>query len=340
MEHIRLKFYKASHFGFYSRRATTPRLYDMEFTFREFSGWVANKRVKATVAARQSEGGEFEKIFCAACKRDEENGDYLIVLWMGIDTGDGNSVGAIPSDANTNDEGTNLQENEFDPGSIPGYPLYFYVIPSQNVICPIKIGKNQCSMVPFKKYFLGYLANVSSMCNYVVNQDGDRVCVSYGRNPEQIEAQYHPKFEYSYWIRNDDRAFISDNRLSISKVIKSEVMVRESARDLMSRVLGTGNVANRRTIERESVKFKFEIDMIPSEEELREMLESYDHARGEFGDLKYGFKIGATIYWLEHSIQRFKYDAEVGKVNSIVYNLDDLIASLRDHRTEIIASIQ
>lgn len=123
------------------------------------------------------------------------------------------------------------------------------------------------------------------------------------------------------------------NRELIRKIIrKNKLTINNSQNQTLSQIfcniLSIGQYTP--PIGQTSHRIKLEIDYIPTEEELNEMISNWDDSHESFGWDNIGFKLQneSKIRWLSHSIARFKEDTNINRDSSGFFNQSDLPGEL------------
>lgn len=328
METIELKIYKIKKFGYYSRKQGVNALDDSMELLQNLKAWMSGLRIvdNCTYAGTDAPGSD--KTLCVSIVRNPPSNDLIITMWAGIDVGDKNAVGAITPQANP--DNVQVEENSFTPDSVPGYPIYFYVIPEYNLVTPVKINGSKNGIVGFNKYMNGFLQRCSKYVNYEVAENGDRKISHYG-NSEHGDYGYYPGFSYSNWQRGDMAGFLREKREDIKRVIKKDLTVRGRDGGILQRLFHIQSANDDRM---SGARFKYELDLTPSADELNAYIEECEADAN--GDVDYGFKIGSDVHWVSHSIQKHTFSANLRRRRGILYAGSSLLETLTGHRQRII----
>jgi hypothetical protein len=330
-----LKIYKMTRFGYYSRKSkdAAPPIVDIPELLNNLMAWSAKLPIVQNCTFAGGETIDSEKILCVSVVKYTSNNDFLLTLWVAIDTGDKNSVGAIPKGALTNSQVV-LEENTFSTGSIPGYPIYLYIIPELKIVTPVRINQGRNGIKEFKKYITGFLQRCSKYCNYETNEDGERV-VSYFGKKGSSELNYLPSFKYKNWQDKNISEFLIANREKIKKVVKTDLIVRTTERSVARRLFGISTENDSRLTD---VKFKYELDITPQEDELQAMIDEVVESEDNI-ELDYGFKIGSEMHWLGHALQKHRFTAEIRRRDNILFSASGVLSFLQGVRHTIIGEL-
>lgn len=335
MNTLDLKIYKIAKFGYFSRHQGAPPLGEFSDIITNLRTWIAGKNVVKNCTHCDSDAAGSEKTLCVSIVNSPVNNDFLITLWVGIDVGDGNSVGAIAANTVPGDDGVDIEENDFSVDSVPGYPVYFYVMADLGVLAPVKINGSKNGIVNLKRYFDGFLERYSKYVHYEMDERRNRKLKFYGNDSDE-NLNYYPIFKYSNWQRKDVREYISERRERIKKIIKIDHLVRAQERNSVSRFLGFGSAQGDNRLN--GVKFKYELDFTPTEEELQHIFENHD-SDDESRETEYGFKIDTDVHWLSHSIQKHRFTTELRRRNATLFSANSILTYLTSVRQHIINAL-
>ncbi len=333
MDRIDTKLYRIKQIGYYSRSPSAIPINNAKNLIENLKQWISTIPTIDTTTSPSDVDGVDEKIYCLSVVKSSHNNDHVITLWVGIDTGDGNIVGAIKPSSNAGN--IDLETRGFSDGSIPGFPLYFYVIPERNIIFPVRFNGSKNGIKIFQHYFYGFLTRYSSYCNYRTDEEGSRV-VDFHGPPNSRDLGYYPRFSYRTWESGSVRERLHENVERITRVLKRSMAVTSSDRNLVQRMAGiAGSAIDDRFI---GANFKYEIDYSPTVSEIDGMLSEYA-SDTDNSELDYGFKIGEDTVWLSHSIRKYTTFADVRKRQGILYSSSGIINALQSTRAQIITDV-
>lgn len=331
METIDLKIYQILRCGYYSRKQDVVALDDQSDLFTNLKTWISGQNIVNNCTYSGSDASGSDKTLCVSIIKDRDTKDQVITLWSGIDAGDKNTVGAISSRANP--ENIDVEERRFSEDSVPGYPIYFYVIPEYKLLTPIKINGSKNGIVGFNKYMNGFLQRYSKFVNYETDETGDRKITHFGKIDSE-ERGYFPMFKYRNWQRADIGDFLREKRDRIKRVIKKDITMRSRHGGILKKLFGFQSATDERIA---GVRFKYELDITPSAEELESYIDECD--QDQEGDLDYGFKIGSDVHWIGHSIQKHTFSADIRRRGGVIYSGASLLEVMKGFRSRIIDNL-
>lgn len=224
------QFYNIKQCGYYRRGENeTPEFGDMLTTLLDLKAWVESGREFGDTATytisddKEPQHTSLRESYCFDLEYSKESNQFLLVLWIGVNTGfsqlqSAKRAGKVGKVVVKDVQG--LSEED-----IPGFPVYFWILPKENIFASIRINKSPFTgQREMAEYFRGFL-----------NQYGRYVHKERTESPEFDRA-----FNLNYKnLRNDSKVDAIDdqeknNKIDTVRIIpkyKTELRLKPSERN-------------------------------------------------------------------------------------------------------------
>lgn len=286
-----------------------------------------------------------KKVYLKSIEKDDFTGDYLVVLWRAVGSGDG--VYGIPSNASLDDNQIYEASSDTDGEEVIwGEAAYYWFIPSLNLFASIKF-PNSITDTKFMNKYLKDFINLQSSMGIKKREelDGKHGCYT----KVTFEAQ---DGKNNLWLRIaskqcikiTDQADLVSIASQISHFVKREVISAETMKrgrwcSIFSDLPFISN-----EITRDTRKIELQIDASPTPEELGEMFEIYN---SEYSDTldgwsNLGFKKkdgNGGICWLNQFVLRSSLSIEnyEDTDSSGYYTAENLLGAIRTKRVPLLS---
>lgn len=330
---ISFKVFTVDRFGYYCNKKDTADLDDFNGYLNELTEWA--KDVDTLDSCTYTVKDITQSALFISCIESDVPGrkDKLLTLWQPVPTGAGNTVGALMPKSTSENLVTNIKT--FPEGSVPGYPLYYYIIPDERIVAPIKLEGTTPSFTPFKNYMTGFLEWHTGQCVYGKNEKGDTV-LKYHVTEEQ-DISYYPSFTYHKWQKTSAQDRIMQKCNQIKKIIKSDKIYHKRDTNYLQRLATKVFQSNKKR--GLGATFKYEVEITPTAEELTAIFDEYNLTHNDSDDaaLDYAFQINNKLQWLGHTIQEHTLTKNVRKRDAIFYASQQLLRAIGSQRDDIIS---
>lgn len=344
----RIRFYSIEECGYYSR-GKNGKKGNLEFgkvdeVLRDLENWIKGKKLNET----STYGDERDSMYPTYCYGVQSNdfGDYFITTWNKT-AESSKPIASIAGDGLVGKANVNL--TEILNGYIPGFPTYFWIIPSLNKIATIQFSEKKQGLVELRTYLKRFMESFSSYCvkGQTEEEESGEVSIeilgysNMGSNfPRPLTAQFRTKF-YENINRNLD--FIREKRIKIKKIFRQTSLSRDT--NEQATILGnifsfTGLIDQKK--ETQKVKFDYAIELpSPSEEELNQIISSWEEKANDLDNSqeKLGFHVAGEeqkVIWVDSSYFSQNFEIRVSQENDKFISLDSLKHSISDIRQSIL----
>ena len=334
----RIRFYKITQCGYYEH--SNFHFGNISEVLDNLKSWIAGKALNETQTYSvdpENNESNLLRTFCYSI--DSKSGEYLITTWN--ENADvGGKIASIDSLGITGS--ATIETAEISEGFIPGYPSFFWFIPSKNIFATIQFNTRLNGRKNLDVYLNEFL---STRAKYVIydEENGENKIVGYGESEENC---FHltPKFNSTLYKQPGEIEFIKQNRESIRKFIKKDKLKLERTEttnrwQTVYRFFTGQTPATSCSIE---PKVSIELEMTPSENELENIISQWqsDIESYPIGDVGFTLVGHPQPYWLRQSIASDEFELDVHySGQEILVPSDKLLEELQRRRNSILAIV-
>lgn len=246
-----------------------------------------------------------KKVYLKSIEKDEATGEYIIILWRAVGSGDG--VYGIRADARL-DDATLYDANDAADGArvIWGEASYYWFIPSKNLFASIRFPNSIADTNMMNKFFKDFIclhANIREKTREVrEGKQGAYTCVSFPATSEDESGNLWFRIYSKQYTKLTTRADLHAIARDITHFVKREVIAaRVEHQPDWTRLFG-GLPFISSEVTKDTRKVEVNIEAKPTADELRRILDQYseEYAGGMEGWRNIGFRkegVGG-ICWL------------------------------------------
>ena len=260
----------------------------------------------------------------------------VLGLWQESDTL-GERFGSLIGDSEVG--AAEVETADIPAGGIPGFPVYYWINPDRSLLVSIRLNTRTDAHKGVDKYLQGYLERFSSY----VQKDANNVIVGYGRDEDDIETKRYPRFDSTPIRYLTNVAFIRENRESIRKLLRHQVLHINTERDrsfLRHTLRAMGLLEPQRRGEQEELKYAAEIEFSPTSAELREILANYNNVVNDtWDDIGFLLEGDPKPYWLKARMRTSEVNLEVEFDEHGMVSIPTLAEAVSRMRARIYAAI-
>lgn len=337
-EDVRIDFYSVRRCGYYKRGESTPQFGGLDEVLLELRDWAfdGRKPLSETCTYEIAEGDSFLHTYCFDSKV-AKNKDVFLVTWNETET----LEGAMATVNGTDLAGqAKVRSTSVLPGHIPGYPTYFWFIPSSNAFATLRFSKQRANgHSALKRLISEFLAKCGSHAVYAKpNAESEIEIIGYRKGPKDKVIDVHPHFESKQKRFPGKLEYLRKNRSKVLKVIRKSTLTSESPddRSLWQKLLGNMGVVTEAGLKGE-LKVKSELPFIPSEQQMEEMIAQWDEDSGSKW-IDVGFKLRGEkdIKWLSHTAVKTIVSLDVVRDASGVISTSSIESAISGHRARLL----
>lgn len=246
-----------------------------------------------------------KKVYLKSIEKDNETGEYILVLWRAVGSGDG--VYGIRADARLDDD-TLYDANNAAGGErvIWGEASYYWFIPSRNLFASIRFSNSIADTSLLNTFFRDFMwlhSDIRAKLREVKEgKQGTYTSVTFPAQREGENGNLWLRINSKQYTKLTTRADLSAIARDITHFVKREVIAaREENRPDWTRLFG-GLPFVSAEVTKDTRKVEVNIEAKPTADELRRIFEQYndDYNGGLDGWRNLGFKkegVGG-ICWL------------------------------------------
>jgi len=346
MANIRVTCFRATRAGFYEHGHHEPVFGSYVELLEDVHHWANTPGllVSNTATFSVEEGDDEEAtenkhlpVYCYESVRDEDTGDALLTLWNETEHADGEVAGVHGNQAVGDAE---VEVQQFEEDSIPGYPTYFWFCPEHSLVAAVQeIGRYRLiGREGMHRYLTGFLSLFSQWA--IINEDDDTEIVGYGVNGEEHPRAVRPYFRSNPVDRPGQIEIIKRRRADIRKIIrKSEFPnLRPNQDNVFRSFLGSFFIPDQIDHPLVTDRYKIEMDYRPSRAELDDMIDSWQQEDFDgWNDLGFVMSGEQTPRWVSHSRARRDILIDFDRKNSTVIDAQSLLGGLTAFKNELLA---
>lgn len=335
-ETVRISFYRTKRCGYYDHR--THRFGDLPDTFRQMHLWSQGLALSLTKISNPQPDSELLPTYLMDIQKLGD--EWMFALWIQTPDHEGtvasisiNSVVGQPK----------VHENALEPLTLAGFPAYFWCSPKQGLFATIGFQGQKAGRLEMEKYFLDFLACLSSHVVLESDSAGVERIIGYRQTPSDEPAPVRPYFSIAPITNPGEIEVIKSRRSEIRKVIRKAHLRTDKVidRDLYGNLIRflRGSASN--DVETASKTVFVELEYTPSADELAAMIET-ELAATHSGWDDMGFVLkgeASSPYWLARSRASSTFEFEIKRVERVP-TLASVAAAFSKARDEIIALVK
>jgi len=218
-----MNFFKVNQCGLY--RVGHKECYGIQLaeTFDMLWRWAANRPMSTTLPWDAASLSSRSKAYLRDIYKDEETGDYLVVLWKS----DANSSGGIwgAAEDGTIGEGEVVEYTNQYKGKkvIWGKPCYYWVIPKHDSVISIKFDHSVCDSQLFQDFIAGCITNRVDHPTRK-KEKTERGAVRLSHSDPENPYNFSYRFEVSLRSLNTTNAALKKFAQSVTHIVKRETI--------------------------------------------------------------------------------------------------------------------
>lgn len=331
----RISLFTISRCGYYGFRKTDHKFCTLSETLTALDNWAKGKSLRQTKTFEVRDGEDLCPVYLFDIHQSGDN--WLITTWNETNK----FVGGVASVKGGSRVGAaTVDLTDLDPDSIPGFPTYFFIVPSQNILASVRFSHAATGQAGLREYVRSYLELFSPYVVMGPDESGDAVVKGYRKSvTEVVSTSINPHFD-TRELRNPGK--LDEMRQNVHKIRKltrkatlelnqpADLRLWQSmlARLNLSRHEGTG----------QKVSVKYDLTSTVTVDELNAMIEAWESSRARTWD-DYGvfYKGGPNSPdWFSNSIAAGKFEVRVTYVSEAQIDSQSLLNALLKIRDEVL----
>lgn len=337
LEEAKINFYRVHKCGYYHRAKDDPEFGRLAPMLAELKAWAfdGKKPLAETCTYELDDEGENLHTYCF----DLEvlgNGDAILTTWNETETLDGGMASVNGSDPAGN---ATVNTTAVLPGHIPGYPTYFWLIPSQNAFATLRFDQRANGHAGLRHLLSEFLAKFTAHVVYgKPNDDGEEIIIGYRDKAKDNVQKLIPSFK-SYPEKHPGQLdFLRKNRTKITKIIRKNVLSPQNQDDrtFWQKVCKNLGITNSPELAGD-LKIKAEFPFTPDKHELQEIIDEWESETGsKWNDVGFEMSGEDEIKWLSHALVKTKLDLDVTRDAKGVISVESIGKAVTAHRVGLL----
>lgn len=326
MVEVDIKLYSIQRCGYYKNRNREVFKSSIIDLFDEVHEWGENTPFIDSYTVTPEEKN---KTFLVKSFKSKSN-DFYFMMWNSYDTNNKNAIYALPSNADY----TNLaiENKKFKPGSIPGFPTYFWVSTSLETIATVRFNKSTNGHQKMTEFIKGFLSKNSK--HLVRTKIGNNVEISMPIIDEEVLI---PRFE-TRGIRNSvNYEKIKNNLNKVTKIKGKTHIIPDLITDngyfdnLIEKIGGSTN--GQSILQPFTFHYEFPAKITSNTlENIYDFWKDSDHSSEDIA-----FEIDGDLQWFGHSISKTIIDLNIKTLkNTEIFDLYDIMDKIELNKDEIV----
>lgn len=340
LEEAKINFYRVHKCGYYRRAKDVPEFGQVGSMLAELKAWAfdAKKPLAETCTYELDDEGTILHTYCFDMKV-LGNGDVILTTWNETETLDGGMASVNGSDPAGS---ANVNTTAVPPGHIPGYPTYFWFIPSHNAFVTLRFDQRANGHAGLRLLLSDFLAKFTKHVVYgPPNDDGEELIIGYREKSKDKPQRLTPSFRSNPERLPGPLEFLRKNRMKIKKVIRKNVLSPQNQDDrtLWQKLCHNLGITNSPKLTSE-VKLKAELPFTPGKEELKEIIDEWEsETNSKWNDVGFEMSGEEDIKWLSHTLVKTKLDLDVTRDSKGVISVDSIADAVTTHRAVLLSML-
>jgi len=311
----------------------TPEFCSLKDCLSNFHDWTNGKKLEDTLTFKV-DGGDVQEAYCFSMHKSNSSGNYLLTTWNKVPMAEG---GVPTANGSAKVGHVDVKIAHVANGNIPGYPTYFYFIPSKSVVFAMRSSwQPHNGHQGLVKMITGFLETASPyVVTNSISSTGEIEIVGFrDKNdrtaPKQLVVQYE-----SVLLKLAGRVdYLRRNHSLIRKIVFRNTLDTSIAaeKSLMYSVLQKIGLTNHST-KTQMISFGYEMQFTPTLLELNALIEKYS---GDTENKEHiGFRLAqnsSETIWLNHSYAKDVLDLNLTPEDQGVISGRDLLNELEKNQ--------
>lgn len=307
-----ITFFEYTHLGFYQYGGDYREPLDMNEMLKSLYCWYQSRiSLEDTLLWDDSTPGfsNRKKVYLKSIEKNEITGDYIVILWRAIGSGDG--VYGIKANAKLDDDELYDSNNATNGEKVIwGEAAYYWFIPSLNVFASIRFPNSVTDteiMNLFLRDFINLHSNLGEKQKVIKEgKDGPYTSISFLSKNKNVNLWF--RIYSKQYLKHTTESDLEQMAKEITHFVKRDIIAaRVSKTEDWTRFFkGLPFVSS--SIEKDTRKVEINIEAKPTAKELGNVFEQYkrDYENNLDGWRNLGFKKEGSgkIFWLNNYVVR------------------------------------
>ncbi len=330
---LKVTAFEISRCGYYLPRKKMPEFCSLAQCLADLQQWTSGKNLEDTLTFAV-DGEDVPETYCFEMQKANASGNYLLTTWNRVPMVEG-GVPAANGSAKVGNVDVALAH--VANGNIPGYPTYFYFIPSKRIVFAMRSSwQSHNGHQGLIRMIRGFLETASPyVVTNPVGTDGEVEILGFREkndtgSPRELVPHYESalrrlagRVEYLKSHHSMIRKIVFRNTLDISVATEKSFMFS------MLQGIGLTNYTSRSQM----ISFGYEMQLTPTLSELDALIEKYSSDTENKEQI--GFRLSknsSEIVWLNHSYAKDNIDVNVSSDEQGVISGRELLNELENNQ--------
>lgn len=296
-----MNYFNVDHCGLYKVGLSRTHGCELNETFDLIKNWVEGRSLAATIPWDPADAKRNRpKCYCKDIYKNEETGDFVVVLWKS-DTDSAGTLWGAQEDRHTGTGDVVKYTNEYKGKKVVwGRPCYYWVIPEFNTIISIKFDHSVCDAQLFEDYVISCINNrVPHNGRIKEYTEKGYVRISYQDNEK---SRYMYRFGMSLKSLSTASAELKNLAAKVTHIVRRETILVDSKDERAGWVKIFTDIVPFVAAKPKTKKRKIEVsaEAQPTEVEIRGIIESNakeGRKPGDWDNVGFGTENGVT--WVD-----------------------------------------
>lgn len=344
-EKVTVTFFKINRCGYYKRAQSDPEFGSLTSLLGQLVKWSSALELKDTKLNEPEAGSDRMPVYLHGI--ENAGGNTLVSLWNEVQTTREGKLGSVPATAQVGQAA--MVSNKIATGTIPGYPTYFWIVPSLNVLACIVPEGYLGGKSALQEYFQTFLETSSEHVVQVpATDDADQEIevVSYRADVKsQAHTDVSPKFQAALYINPGQHDFLRKNVGDIRTLHRrADLVLKASNGNGMAfwqkalKIFDMGSTPGAP----KKAKMRASLSVSLSIAELDAIIADWEKSNQAQEWSDYGFKLrkDPTIYWLSGARARAEPNLQLLRGSNGEIDRADLLRVLNANLPQLKANLQ
>lgn len=224
-----MNYFSVTKCGLYRQASSKVHGLGLTDTFNAITEWVRGKPLGDTLPWNAYARDGKAKCYCKDIYTSESTGDILLVLWKSETSGSGSLLGA-PEDAKTGEGSVVTQDRKYGGKKmIWGHPMYYWIVPSENLVVSIKFENSVCDSQLFQDWVTEAITNrVEHKDKKKEHTTSGQTRLSFSDGTADGDARFRYMFDVSLKTEETVNAAMTALASNVTHIIKRETITLKS----------------------------------------------------------------------------------------------------------------
>jgi len=334
---ITITFHDIEECGIYKRGEEEKVASGVQELLNDAWDWTLNdnKPLAETCPYEIPKSGNYLRTFMIGLE-SYSSASFLVSTWNETPT----QEGAVASlDGSSPADGVEVKLTEMAPNAIPGYPTYFWFLPSLGVYATIQVDHGLNGNAGLNAFLRAAVKQCVNQVRWEKSDDGSLRIAGYAINSDEAEKGFVGRFKSSLRRRPAQLDYLRENTHRIRKLHRKHQLSYEipDDRSLFEKLMTNLGRGEPPAFQGKK-KIVFELETQVSKTEFDLLTRNFEQdTDAAFEDVGFTLKGEASPRWLSHSLARDSFEIEISADGGQLIEGTELLDRLEGRKAEILA---